>query len=113
MSNSRSMGIGAMLIFLVVVVIVLPMVVKVVGNMETFIDLPADGGSGFMKVPAICNGVGTGLPTWRPDANTNYLCNSPNDDGQPCGEDMFCDGTTQKCVPKQAASSSQYVGYFS
>ena len=62
-------------------------------------------------IPAI--GSASKLPTWRPDPNTNYLCRSPNENGQPCPEGMFCDGTTQSCIPNYVGGSVPSVGYFS
>ena len=121
MARSKSMGIGAMFVLLVIAVAVLPMIVRYIGKVEAhyvisgFQDLAdagmmnADGGVG--GVPAI--GSASKLPSWRPDANTNYLCRSPNEDGNPCPEGHFCDGTTQSCIPNYVGGAVPSTGYYS
>jgi hypothetical protein len=127
MVQAKSMGLGAMFVFLVVAVIVLPMIVRYVGRVEShyvisgFADLQesataaasgpssADGGVAF--VPAV--GRTSKLPTWRPDPNTDYLCRSPNEDGNPCPEGYFCDGPTQSCIPKFVGNQGPWEGYYS
>lgn len=122
MTRTKSMGIGAMFVLLVVAVIVLPMVVRFVGKMEThfaisgFQDMTGSGGpssadGGVAGIPAI--GSASKLPTWRPDPNTDYLCRSPNEDGQPCPEGYFCDGTTQACIPTYVGGAVPSTGYYS
>jgi hypothetical protein len=123
MVRSKSMGIGAMFVLLVVAVVVLPMIVRYIGGIESahyaisgFQDIAAQGGpssadGGVAGVPAI--GSASKLPTWRPDANTDYLCRSPNEDGQPCPEGYFCDGTTQACVPTYVGGPVPVTGYYS
>ena len=122
MARSKSMGIGAMFVLLVVAVIVLPMIVSYVGRMEAHFAI-----SGFQDIapisamlssdgqvagiPAI--GSASKLPTFRPDANTDYLCRSPNEDGQPCPEGYFCDGTTQACIPTYVGGPVPSTGYYS
>lgn len=122
MARSKSMGIGAMFVLLVVAVIVLPMIVSYVGRMEAhfaisgFQDMapistaPSSDGQ-VAGIPAI--GSASKLPTWRPDANTDYLCRSPNEDGQPCPEGYFCDGTTQACIPTYVGGPVPSTGYYS
>lgn len=125
MAHSKSMGIGAMFVLLVIAIVLLPMVVRFIGRMEThfamagFQDMTESGGQsgpsltdgGVSGVPAI--GSASKLPSWRPDANTNYLCRSPNEDGQPCPEGYFCDGTTQACIPTYVGGSVPSTGYYS
>jgi hypothetical protein len=126
MARSKSMGIGAMFVLLVVAVVLLPMLVKWVGSMEShfaisgFTDMAVSGGTttgpssadgGVADIPAI--GSASKLPTWRPDPNTDYLCRSPNEDGQPCPEGYFCDGTTQSCIPTFVGGPVPSTGYYS
>jgi hypothetical protein len=117
MARSKSMGIGAMFVLLVIAVIILPMIVKYVRGMEPhyaisgFQDLGPSPDGGVAGIPAI--GSASKLPTWRPDANTDYLCRSPNEDGTPCPEGYFCDGTTQACIPTYVGGSVPSTGYYS
>jgi hypothetical protein len=118
MARSKSMGIGAMFVLLVVAVILLPMIVKFVRGMEPhyaisgFQDLgPSSADGGVAGIPAI--GSASKLPTWRPDPNTDYLCRSPNEDGTPCPEGYFCDGTTQACIPTYVGGAVPSTGYYS
>jgi hypothetical protein len=123
MPRSKSMGIGAMFVLLVVAVILLPMVVRYINNIELahfaisgFQDMTSNGDisstdGGVSGVPAI--GSASKLPTWRPDPNTNYLCRSPNEDGTPCPEGYFCDGTTQSCIPTYVGGPVPTTGYYS
>lgn len=117
------MGIGAMFVLLVVAVVLLPMIVRYIGGLEAthfaaqgFQDIavangPSSPDGGVAGVPAI--GSASKLPTWRPDPNTDYLCRSPNEDGQPCPEGYFCDGTTQACIPTFVGGPVPSTGYFS
>ena len=117
MVNAKAMGIGSMFIFLILAVVLLPMIVRWVGMNEPFYsisgfaDIP-QANSQLYKVPAIA--ASAKLPSWRPDANTNYLCRSPNESGTPCEEGWFCDGTTQRCV-KQFPESNINIddGFYS
>jgi hypothetical protein len=122
MARSKSMGIGAMFVLLVVVIVLLPMVVRYIGNMEAhfaisgFQDManqlgPSTADGGVADIPAI--GSTSKLPTWRPDPNTDYLCRSPNENGQPCPEGYFCDGTTQACIPTYVGGPVPTTGYYS
>lgn len=117
MARSKSMGIGAMFVLLVVAVILLPMVVKYVRGMEPhyaisgFQDLGPSADGSVSGIPAI--GSASKLPTWRPDPNTDYLCRSPNEDGTPCPEGYFCDGTTQACIPTYVGGPVPSTGYYS
>jgi hypothetical protein len=125
MARSKAMGLGAMFVLLVVAVVVLPMIVRYIGGMEAhyaisgFQDIASQGATsgpssadgGVAGVPAI--GSASKLPSWRPDANTNYLCRSPNEDGQPCPEGYFCDGTTQACIPTYVGGPVPATGYYS
>ena len=125
MARSKSMGLGAMFVLLVVAVILLPMVVSYVRGLEThfaisgFQDMttgvgpsgPSSPDGGVAGIPAI--GSTSKLPTWRPDPNTDYLCRSPNEDGNPCPEGYFCDGTTQACIPTYVGGPVPTTGYYS
>jgi hypothetical protein len=125
MARSKTMGIGAMFVLLVVAVVLLPMVVAYVSKMETHFSIsgfqnmteaggpsgPSSADGGVAGIPAI--GSASKLPTWRPDPNTDYLCRSPNEDGQPCPEGYFCDGTTQSCVQTYVSEFNNPVGYYS
>ena len=124
MAHSKSMGIGAMVVLLIIAVTLLPMIVRYVNRMEPHFvagfrnymsPIDYDGNStdqGVTDIPAI--GRTSQLPSWRPDLNTNYLCRSPNESGVPCPEGQFCDGTTQGCVPVYAGGdpNKNWVGYF-
>lgn len=105
MNNSKAMGLGAMLLFLVVAIVVLPMVVRFIDKMEPHYV------SGFENMVQNVN-VPSSNDSYRPDSNTDYMCRSPNGTGQPCDEGTFCDGTTQQCVPNYIGGTSD-VGYFS
>jgi hypothetical protein len=124
MARAKAMGIGAMFVLLVIAVVFLPMFVRWLDRQEThfiisgFQDMQASGelqGPGMdgsvAGIPAV--GSASQLPSWRPDANTNYLCRSPNEDGNPCPEGYFCDGTTQACVPTYVGGPVPTTGYFS
>jgi hypothetical protein len=122
MARTKSMGIGAMFVLLVVAVVLLPMVVRYIGRMEThymisgFEDMtgsgnPSSTNGSIIGVPAI--GSASKLPTYRPDPNTDYLCRSPNEDGTPCPEGYFCDGTTQSCIPTYVGGPVPTTGYYS
>lgn len=120
MVHAKSMGLGAMFVFLVVAVIVLPMIVRYVSRVESgFTDLqvgsypsgPSSADGGVAGIPAIGNA--SKLPTSRPDPNTDYLCRAPNEDGNPCPEGYFCDGTTQACIPTFVGNQGPWAGYYS
>ncbi len=120
MARAKPMGLGAMFVLLVIVVVFLPIVVRYIsGNgphfaISGFQDMPegpSSAGNGVAGVPAI--GSASKLPTWRPDRNTDYLCRSPNEDGQPCPEGYFCDGTTQSCIPTYVGGPVPSTGYYS
>jgi hypothetical protein len=112
----KAMGIGAMFLLLLVSVILLPMIVSWVGrnephfSMSGFQNPSEDTESGVANVPSM--GRSSQLPTFRPDANTTYLCNSPNEDGESCPEGTFCDGTLNKCVSNYQGAFDKVVGYF-
>lgn len=119
MVNAKAMGIGSMFIFLILAVVILPMIVRYIGmNEQPFFSISGFTNSActanpqLYKVPEIA--ATAGLPTWRPDANTNYLCRSPNESGTPCEEGWFCDGTTQRCVKQFPESNINLShGFFS
>lgn len=111
--RSKSMGIGAMFVLFVAVVVLLPMFVRFVSRMtgehyiiSGFRDGPDD------QVAMSSTGVAAKLPTWRPDHNTDYLCRSPNEDGNPCPEGTFCDGVDQSCKPLYVGGPVPDMGYY-
>lgn len=124
MVRSKTLGLGTLFVFLVVIIILLPMVVEAVGKsrlhyaIDYFTDVKEAGGPSMPSnngevagIPAI--GSASKLPSWRPDPNTDYLCRSPNEDGNPCPEGYFCDGTTQSCIPQYVGNTGPWTGYFS
>jgi hypothetical protein len=125
MARSKTMGIGAMFVLLVLAIVVLPMIVRWVGRNDPFYAIsgfqditsnsgpsgPSSADGGVAGIPAI--GSASKLPSWRPDPNTDYLCRSPNESGQPCPEGYFCDGTTQACIPTYVGGPVPTTGYYS
>jgi hypothetical protein len=107
MNHSKAMGLGAMLLFLVAAVVLLPIVVRFIDKMEPHYV------SGFQDfaVPTIPKQGGDS--TYRPDRNTDYLCSSPNGSGQSCPEGTFCDGSSQQCVSTYVGGEVPDTGYFS
>lgn len=99
MVNPKAMGIGSMFIFLILAVVLLPMIVRYIGmNERPFYSISGFTNGCGAAIPIPGPAKDANLPSWRPDANTNYLCRSPNENGTPCEEGWFCDGTTQRCV---------------
>jgi len=116
MAHSKSMGIGSMFVLLVLAIVLLPMIVRYIDSREPHFSL-----SGFQDIAQRYSAEVSAVPSigsfnnssWRPDKNTDYICRSPNDNGQPCQEGQFCDGTTQSCVPNYVGGSGEVVGYYS
>jgi hypothetical protein len=100
------MGFVTMLVLLVAAVALLPwaisLLVRSVAGFENEAAVP---------VPMVSNGNQMDM-RYVPDANTNYICRSPNGSGVPCPEGEFCDGTTQSCQRITAPSTEQISGYF-
>jgi hypothetical protein len=119
MARTKPMGLWAMFVLLVVVIVLLPVVVRYISGsgphfaIAGFQDMtgPSSANGGVAGIPAI--GSASKLPSWRPDPNTDYLCRSPNEDGQPCPEGYFCDGTTQSCIPTYVGGPVPSTGYYS
>jgi len=122
MAHPKAMGIGAMLVLLVVAVVVLPMIVRYIDRMEPhfvisgFQDLAQaqaqnESSSGPVRVPAQASNSMASM--YHPDPNTNYMCGSPNGNGQSCPEGTFCDGPTQSCVSTFIGGAVPDIGYFS
>lgn len=122
MAHPKAMGIGAMLVLLVVAVVVLPMIVRYIDRMEPhfvisgFQDLAQaqvnnQVSSGPVRVPAEASNSMANM--YHPDPNTNYMCGSPNGNGQSCPEGTFCDGLSQSCVPISVGGAVPDIGYFS
>ena len=115
MAHPKAMGIGAMFVLLVLAIVILPMFVRYIDSMESDYII-----SGFqnqapsaeaVRVPAVA--TSTMASMYRPDANTDYMCRSPNGSGQPCPEGTFCDGTTQACIPVYPGGAVPEIGYYS
>ena len=108
---THPMGLVSMLVLLVAIVAFVPWVVRTfVRSVAGFEDTPMDKPGITIPTPAMMGGGNY----YVPDARTNYLCRSPNDDGVPCPEGQFCDGTTQQCVNKTVPTFiDQVTGYFS
>lgn len=118
------MGLGAMLVVLVIAIVILPIIVRYVDRMEPhfvagFKDMAPSVASPTVQdqmndavsaIPSL--GASAQLPSWRPDANTDYLCRSPNNGGQPCPEGTFCDGPSQTCVSSYLGGPVPDTGYF-
>lgn len=111
-----------MLVFLVIAIVVLPIIVRYVNRMEPhfvagFEDMVArpptvaeQMNEAVSAVPSIASS--SKLPSWRPDANTDYLCRSPNGSDQPCPEGTFCDGASQSCLPNYIGGPVPDTGYY-
>lgn len=142
MARSKSMGLGSMFVLLVVVVVLLPMLVRYIDRNEPHFSISGfkdiaekyteqepeekegyedkkegyeeheeEGFQGDVSVPTMH--PSSKLASWNPDSNTNYICRSPNENGQPCEEGQFCDGVTQGCIPISVKSNNTVVGYYS
>jgi heme exporter protein D len=119
--RSKAMGIGAMFVFLVIAVTLLPIVIRYLSAVEPHYVI-----SGFQDLKAAAqveetrnqvvadSGMGrtAQLPVWRPDPNTDYLCRSPNGGDQPCPEGTFCDGASQSCVAQYVGGAVPEEGYY-
>jgi len=114
MAHPKAMGIGAMFVLLIIAVVLLPMIVRYIDKMEPHYVISGfqnkEASSGMaVRVPAGAAGM---APTYHPDANTDYLCRSPNGSDKPCPEGTFCDGLTQSCVPVYPGGAVPETGYF-
>ena len=108
MKNSKAMGLGAMLLFLVLAIVFLPMIVRFIDKMEPHYI------SGFedmtvTNVPQVAKAAGEG---YFPDPNTNYLC-SADASGKSCPEGTFCDGPSKACIANYLGGQVPETGYFS
>jgi hypothetical protein len=119
--RSKTMGLGAMVVLLILSVVLLPVIVRYVTAVEPhyvisgFQDLNAaakaeETRNQVQSVPSM--GLTAQLPVWRPDPNTDYLCRSPNGGDQPCPEGTFCDGATQSCVARYIGGAVPSDGYY-
>ena len=108
MHKSKAMGLGAMMLFLVVAVVILPIVVRFIDKMEPhYVAGFQNMMDGVQNVPSM-----PAEKTYHPDANMDFLCRSPNGSGEPCEEGTFCDGPTQSCVKKYVGGEVPEVGYY-
>lgn len=112
MSKSMPMSIGAMFVLLVCAIVLLPMFVHFINRNQPHFSI-----SGFqnhdtgVKVPDMVSAFHK--KPYVQDVNTDYMCRSPNDSGEPCSEKYFCSGVTQSCVPKYVEASGEIQGYYS
>lgn len=108
--KTHPMGLLSMLVLLVAIIAIVPWILRtLIRTVSGFEDSPSSGGPS-MQVPSVSS-MGSGM-RYVPDRNTDYLCRSPNDNGVPCPEGEFCDGTTQSCQKKTVPSTSMITGYF-
>ena len=107
MNNSKAMGLGAMMLFLVIAVVLLPMVVRFIDKMEPYYV------AGFENMVKNVNVPSGGMQdSYRPDVNTDYVCRSPNGSEESCPEGSFCDGATQSCINKFVGGNVPDTGYY-
>ena len=109
MKQSKAMGLGAMLLFLVAAVIILPIVVRFIDKMEPhyvagFQNMMDDRVKDLPSIPA--------EKTYHPDENTDYMCRSPNGSDEPCPEGTFCDGASQSCMKSYPGGAVPDTGYY-
>ena len=109
MARSKSMGLFAMIVLLVLVVAVLPVIVNYFGYVSGFVDMEDEDlyPEKFTDIP------GSQMSSYIPDSNTDYMCRSPNGGSEPCPAGHFCDGTTQSCVPTYVGGTVPSTGYYS
>lgn len=126
--RSPAMGLGAMLVFLVVAVVILPILVRYVnrwevsgfqnmqettttGASDSFASSDSLGASVAMEnaVTAVPSGMGA---SGQLSAVAGPLCRSPNNGDQPCPEGTFCDGVTQTCVSSFVGGAVPDSGYY-
>ena len=109
MVHSKAMGLGGMLIFLIVAVVVLPMVVRYIDHMEphyvvsAFQDMQVENVSPVAHMEHQDGGR---------DSNTSYLCNV-DASGNSCPEGTFCDGATKSCISNYVGGPVPSTGYYS
>jgi hypothetical protein len=119
MNNSKAMGIGAMMLFLVLAVVFLPMVVRFIDKMEPHYASGFENMSEDVYEAEGMENMVNHVPsvprpdTYHPDANTDYMCSSPNGNGESCPEGTFCDGSSQSCVKSYVGGDVPDTGYFS
>ena len=97
MAQSKAMGLGAMLVFLVVAVAVLPMVVRYIDRMEPHYVVSAFED---MQVPSI--------PTGESMHNSPFM--PATQGGDQCPEGSFYDGN--QCVKTYVGGPVPDTGYF-
>lgn len=107
MVQSKAMGIGGMLIFLVVAVVVLPIIVRYIDNMEPHYVVSAFEDMQVENVPSVGHMADGGR-----DNNTTYMCNV-DESGKSCPEGTFCDGATKSCISNYVGGPVPSTGYFS
>lgn len=104
------MGLGAMVLVLVLAVVFLPIVIRFIDKMEPhYVSGFQNMVDSVQNVPSVPSAPEKG---YRPDANTDYLCSSPNGSGESCPEGTFCDGPSQQCISNYVGGPVPDTGYF-
>jgi hypothetical protein len=126
MAVNRGVGLGALFLFFVIAVALLPMLRKFLmsRSAEGYETVYADAGLGSSQQQGP-SGPGDSVrvtpdintdPTLRYDSRTRDTALPCNVDaqGQVCPEGTFCDGPTRSCVKINAATiQGEVVGYYS
>jgi hypothetical protein len=100
MAQSKAMGLGAMLVFLVVAIAVLPMVVRFIDRMEPHYVISAFEDLNVQSVPSIPNGESMRDSPFMPATQG----------GDQCPEGSFYDGA--QCVKTYVGGPVPDTGYF-
>lgn len=103
------MGIISLFIVLVVVIASSSFLIKFISkSMSGFEDAPAMVSNG----PSCVVSGNQGEPSYVPDQNTYYMCNTLKD-GTTCPEGTFCNGVADQCTPISVAMYNEDVqGYY-
>ena len=135
MAVNRGVGLGALFLFFVLAVALLPLIRKFTfGNMEGYTQEYADAGLGGNTAAGLGGNTAAGPsgpgdsvkvtpdvnidPTLGYDSRTRDTALPCNVDasGKVCPEGTFCDGSTRSCIQINAATirqGSDIVGYYS
>ena len=102
-------GIISLFIVLVVVIASSSFLIKFISkSLSGFEDAPAMVSNG----PSCVVSGNQAEPSYVPDRNTYYLCNTLSD-GTTCPEGTFCNGNLDKCTPVSVAMYGEDVeGYY-
>ena len=117
--RSPGMGLGAMLLFLIVAVVILPILVRYINRWEVagFQNMSQDAASHPSQASVDMENAVTAVPSGmgasgQLAAVTGPLCRSPNNGDQPCPEGTFCDGVTQTCISNFVGGAVPDSGYY-